>query len=220
MPEFALWWETDNEVFGRTENPWKEGRTPGGSSGGEAAAIAAGLSPLGVGSDVGGSIREPAHYCGIVGLKPTHGRVPLTGHWPGFLLRYMHVGPLARTVRDAALALHVLAGPDGKDPYAVPVPNQTASGPVDPSPGLRVGWCEDGPFAPVASEVRRTVAAAASVLERLGCRVEAVSLAGWEEWPPQQITGVIFAAETRYWLEPVIAGHEDNLVVQRFCIDG
>ena len=87
LPEFALWWETDNLVFGRTENPWKAGRTPGGSSGGEAAAIASGLSPLGVGSDLGGSIREPANYCGIVGLKATHGRIPLTGHWPETLLR-------------------------------------------------------------------------------------------------------------------------------------
>ena len=79
------------------------GRTPGGSSGGEASAIAAGMSPLGIGSDVGGSIREPANYCGIVGLKATHGRIPLTGHWPEALLRFMHVGPLARSVRDAAL---------------------------------------------------------------------------------------------------------------------
>ena len=75
MPEFALWWETGNRVFGFTQNPWKLGHTAGGSSGGEAAAIAAGLSPLGVGSDVGGSIRQPAHYCGIVGLKATHGRI-------------------------------------------------------------------------------------------------------------------------------------------------
>ena len=76
MPEFALWWETDNLVYGRTENPWMIGRTPGGSSGGEAAAVASGMSPLGIGSDVGGSIREPANYCGIVGLKATHGRIP------------------------------------------------------------------------------------------------------------------------------------------------
>ena len=94
MPEFALWWETGNAVFGRTENPWKAGRAAGGSSGGEAAAIAAGLSPFGVGSDVRGSIRQPAGFCGIVGLKATHGRVPLTGHWPETLLRYMHVGPM------------------------------------------------------------------------------------------------------------------------------
>ena len=91
MPEFALWWETDNLVYGRTNNPWNIERTPGGSSGGEAAAIVAGMSPLGIGSDVGGSVREPANYCGIVGLKATHGRIPLTGHWPETLLRFMHV---------------------------------------------------------------------------------------------------------------------------------
>ena len=105
LPDFALWWETDNLVFGRTVNPWDPDRTSGGSSGGEAAAIAAGLSPLGIGSDLGGSIRLPAHYCGVVGLKATHGRVPLTGHWPDTLLRFMHVGFLARSVRDVALAL-------------------------------------------------------------------------------------------------------------------
>ena len=104
VPEFVFWFETDNLVFGRTENPWMEGRTPGGSSGGEAAAIAAGLSPLGIGSDLACSIRQPASHCGIVGLKPTHGRVPLTGHWPDTLLRFMHVGPMARTVKDVANA--------------------------------------------------------------------------------------------------------------------
>lgn len=102
MPEFALWGETDNLVFGRTVNPWNPKRTAGGSSGGEAAAIVSGLSPMGIGSDVGGSIRGPAHYCGIVGLKATHGRIPLTGHWPETLLRALHVGPMARTVRDSA----------------------------------------------------------------------------------------------------------------------
>ena len=101
VPEFVFWFETDNAVFGRTENPWKLGRTTGGSSGGEAAALSSGMSPLGLGSDVGCSIRLPAAYCGVVGLKPTHGRVPLTGHWPDAisLLRFMHVGPMARTVQ-------------------------------------------------------------------------------------------------------------------------
>jgi aspartyl-tRNA(Asn)/glutamyl-tRNA(Gln) amidotransferase subunit A len=137
MPEFALWWETDNLVYGRTENPWKAGRTPGGSSGGEASAIASGMSPIGIGSDVGGSIREPANYCGIVGLKATHGRIPLTGHWPEALLRFMHVGPLARSVRDAALGLSLMAGPDGLDYYAMPVPIPDVSDLGAPA-GLRV----------------------------------------------------------------------------------
>ena len=211
MPEFALWWETANLVFGRTENPWKAGRTPGGSSGGEASAIAAGMSPLGIGSDVGGSIRQPAHYCGIVGLKATHGRIPLTGHWPDTLLRFMHVGPMARTVRDVAFSLPILAGPDGLDPYAPPVP---IPGPADldePLPRLRVGWCADGPFAPVDSEVQGTVARAASALEERGCEVEPVALGFMEELDPQQLSSTIYAAEGTHFLEPVIEGRESEL---------
>ena len=210
-PEFALGWETDNLLFGRTENPWKVGRTPGGSSGGEAVAIGAGLSPLGVGSDLGGSIRQPAHYCGIVGLKATHGRVPLTGHWPEFLPRFMHVGPLARSVRDLALALSVLAGPDGLDPYAMPVPVLQPGDLGAPLPRWRVGWCAEGPFAPVATEVQRTVAKAASAMEDLGCRVEPVSLADWEQWPAQSISMTIYTAESGLYLEPIIGGREDDL---------
>ena len=211
MPEFALWWETDNLVFGRTENPWKGGRTPGGSSGGEAAAIASGLSPLGVGSDLGGSIREPAHYCGIVGLKATHGRIPLTGHWPETLLRFMHVGPMARTVRDIALSLSVLSGVDGRDHYAVPLPAPDVTDLGAPLPKLRVGWCVDGPFAPVSSDVRETVERAASSLEELGCQVEPVALQSWEELGPQEISAVIITAEGAHYLEPIIAGRDDQL---------
>ena len=211
MPEFALWWETDNLVFGRTENPWKGGRTPGGSSGGEAAAIASGLSPLGVGSDLGGSIREPAHYCGIVGLKATHGRIPLTGHWPETLLRFMHVGPMASTVRDIALSLSVLSGVDGRDHYAVPLPPPEVTDLGGPLPKLRVGWCADGPFAPVSSEVRETVEKAASSFEELGCRVEPVALQSWEELRPQETSGVIITAEGAHYLGPIVAGREDQL---------
>ena len=144
VPEFVFWFETDNAVFGRTENPWKLGRTTGGSSGGEAAALSAGMSPLGLGSDVGCSIRLPAAYCGVVGLKPTHGRVPLTGHWPDALLRFMHVGPMARTVRDVAVALSLLSGPDGLDPYAMRVPVPALDRLDGPISGLRVGWVRGG----------------------------------------------------------------------------
>lgn len=219
MPEFALWWETDNLVYGRTENPWMIGRTPGGSSGGEAAAIASGMSPLGIGSDVGGSIREPANYCGIVGLKATHGRIPLTGHWPETLLRFMHVGPIARSVGDAALALSVMAGPDGADHYALPVPLpeldailNEAQNPAPPA-GLRVAWCPEGPFAPVEQEVQDTVASAAAALGELGCSVEPVSLDGWESWPGQQISARIFAAEGNVYLDPIIEGRQDMLAL-------
>ena len=217
MPEFALWWETSNLVFGRTENPWMRGRTPGGSSGGEAAAIAAGLSPIGVGSDVGGSIREPANYCGIVGLKATHGRIPTTGHWPETLLRFQHVGPMARTVRDVALGLSVLAGPDGLDPYAIDVPLPGLLDLDAELPSLKIGWCVDGPFSPVSADVRATVARAAAALEGLGCRVEPVPLETWVDLEPQGISAAIFTAESSHYLEPIISGREDMLapVMQR-----
>ena len=212
MPEFALWWETDNLVYGRTENPWMIGRTPGGSSGGEAASVASGMSPLGIGSDVGGSIREPANYCGIVGLKATHGRIPLTGHWPDTLLRFMHVGPIARSVGDAALALSIMAGPDGADHYALPVPLPDVAE-LSPPAGLRVGWCPEGPFSPVEREVQDTVASAAAALGELGCSVEPVDLEGWENWPGQQISARIFAAEGNVYLAPIIEGREDMLAL-------
>ncbi|MBI0315590.1 amidase, partial [Streptomyces javensis] len=117
LPEFSYWTETDNTITGRTLNPWDHERTPGGSSGGESAAIAAGMSPLGLGSDVAISVRGPAHDTGIVALKATRGRIPTTGHWPEVPRRYWHIGPMARSVRDIAAALRVLAGPDGVDGY-------------------------------------------------------------------------------------------------------
>ena len=209
MPEFALWWETANAVFGRTENPWKASRTPGGSSGGEAAAIAAGLSPFGVGSDVGGSVRQPAGFCGIVGLKATHGRFPLTGHWPETLLRYMHVGPMARSVRDIDLGLSVMSGSDGLDHYASALPPYGGSDPDAQLPRLRIGWCADGPFAPVAREVQNVVGQAALALEELGCDVEPASLDTWGELDPQEMTNSIYLAEGN--LEQIIAGREEQL---------
>ena len=212
MPEFALWWETDNLVYGRTENPWMIGRTPGGSSGGEAAAVASGMSPLGIGSDVGGSIREPANYCGIVGLKATHGRIPLTGHWPETLLRFMHVGPIVRSVGDASLALSVMAGPDGFDHYALPVPVPGVSEFTSPA-SLRVAWCPEGPFAPVERQVQDTVESAAAALGELGCSVEPVNLDGWASWPGQQISARIFAAEGNVYLDPIIVGRKDLLAL-------
>ena len=118
-PELLMAWETDNLLYGRTNNPWDMSRTPGGSSGGESAAIAAGLSAGGVGSDGGGSIREPAHFTGICGLKPTPGRIPSTGHFPksgGPFALLGVVGPMARTVADLKLLFEAMAGPDDGDP--------------------------------------------------------------------------------------------------------
>src|SRR5579864_79667 len=124
-PEFLANYETDNFVTGRTNNPWDLERTPGGSSGGEAAAIASFCSAGGIGSDGGGSIRIPAHFCGIAGLKPTPGRVSAAGHvpvisHPGGLLGV--AGPMARTVNDVGLLFAALAGYDTQDPFSAPVP--------------------------------------------------------------------------------------------------
>ena len=117
-------WETDNLVYGRTNNPWDLARTPGGSSGGEAAAIASGCSAGGVGSDGGGSVRVPAHFSGICGLKPTPGRIPATGHFPSsvgpFALLGV-VGPMARAVEDLKILFEVMQGPDIGDTSAAPV---------------------------------------------------------------------------------------------------
>ena len=125
MPELGLGVETDNLVYGRTNNPYDAERIAGGSSGGEAAIIAAGGSPVGLGNDAGGSIRFPAHFCGIAGLKPTSGRVPRTGHMPGFgghLDSLWLSGPMARFVEDLWLTLPLIVGVDGQDPAIVPMP--------------------------------------------------------------------------------------------------
>src|SRR5438045_7339703 len=115
VPEMLMAYHTENPLYGGTNNPWNPGRTPGGSSGGEAAAIAAGLCAAGIGSDGGGSIRVPAHFSGICGLKPTPGRVPISGHWPesaGPFALLGVVGPMARTVADLELIFRVIAGFD------------------------------------------------------------------------------------------------------------
>ncbi|MFQ5934010.1 MAG: amidase [Dehalococcoidia bacterium] len=125
LPELGMAWETDNLVYGRTNNPYDLDRTPGGSTGGEAAIIAAGGSSLGFGADSGGSIRQPAHFCGIAGIKPSAGLVPRTGHFQpagGPLDSFFQVGPMARFVEDLILTLPLVAGPDGRDFPTAPVP--------------------------------------------------------------------------------------------------
>ena len=123
-PEFTLSFETDNPVYGRTNNPYNLDRTSGGSSGGAAAIVSAGGSPFDIGSDTGGSIRLPSHFCGAAGIKPTRGRVPRTGHAvpPGSLIDALtHIGPIARYVEDLSLLLPIIAGPDEQDPFIFPV---------------------------------------------------------------------------------------------------
>ena len=146
LPEFSAWTETDNLVTGRTNNPWNLDRTPGGSSGGESAAIAAGLSPIGIGSDVAISVRGPAAFTGIAALKATQGRVPYTGHYPAVTRRWFHVGAMARTVGDVALGYAILKGPDGADPYAVHPRDADAGTSRIAGRPLRIGWVTDAAF--------------------------------------------------------------------------
>ena len=171
-PEFTWSDETDNDVYGRTSNPYDLERTPGGSSGGAAAIVAAGGSPFDIGSDTGDSIRQPAHVCGIAGLKPTSGRVPRTGHWPGFeglFQSFTQLGPLARRVEDLELLLPILAGPDGIDPHVVPVSLGDPSAVV--ADGLRVVAFTDNGIRTPTRETMATVEAAVDALAAAGSRV-------------------------------------------------
>ena len=168
-PEFLMNYETDNAYIGRTNNPWNLERTSGGSSGGEAAAIASFCSAGGIGSDGGGSIREPAHFCGICGLKPTPGRIPMTGHWPngGHPIGFMGVGgPMARTAADVRLLFQVLAGDDAGDPFSVPLPLiGTTRLP------RRVAMLEQYGDTPVQPAVHAAVLKAAKLLGSMGVEV-------------------------------------------------
>ena len=176
LPEFSGWTESDNRVTGRSNNPWNLDRTPGGSSGGESAAIAAGLSPIGIGSDVMISVRGPAAFTGIAALKATHGRVPYTGHYPANISHWWHVGAMARTVGDVALGYSLLQGPDGKDGYAIHAQDAKPGDGRFPGQPVRVGWVSDAAFGPVDPEITAGVTAAAAQLADMGCVVEEVTL--------------------------------------------
>src|ERR1700721_2749268 len=129
-PEFLMAYETDNRLYGRTANPWDLERTAGGSSGGESAAVAAGLSAAGLGSDSGGSVRQPAHFTGICALKPTPGRIPSRGHLPpcvGPFSTLAAIGPMARTIADVALLFHTLSGQDAEEAGSPPISIQQPS---------------------------------------------------------------------------------------------
>jgi amidase len=184
LPEYSSSYETDNVVHGRTNHPLDTRRTPGGSSGGEAALAAADASPVGIGTDGGGSLRVPAHYCGVVGLRPTVGRVPDTGTWPatrasGYQDLFC-VGPIARFVEDVALVLPVISGPDGVDPFAVPAPLGRPEE-VDVR-GLQVGWFADDPRLEVTPGTRAALDFAVDALREAGATVSEVS-APWDEDP-------------------------------------
>lgn len=180
-PEFLGSYETDNYVTGRTNNPWDPERTPGGSSGGEAAAIASFCSPGGVGSDGGGSIRMPAHFCGIAGFKPTTGRISGAGHFPqlGNPVGMLNSpGPLARTVTDLKLLFAAMAGYDPRDPLSAPVPLR-----VPPPDHPRIGLVPQFYDVPVQPAIAEAVDLAASLLETAGMVVEPFAPRGLERAP-------------------------------------
>ena len=192
-PEFGHKAVTESSLCGITRNPWDPALTPGGSSGGSAVAVAAGLGPLAIGTDAGGSIRIPAAFCGVYGLKPSFGRVPQSAGFPGWET-LSHTGPLARTVRDAALMLDVIAGPDDRDRWSLP--SDGGGSFLDACDagiaGLSVAWSPDLAYALVDPEVARLCEEAALRFESLGCHVEVVT-PGWDD--PEEIFRVIAAAE-------------------------
>ena len=172
-PEFLMAYETANLLHGRTLNPWDLERSPGGSSGGESAAIAAGMSAAGLGSDSGGSVRVPAHFTGICSLKPTPGRIPGRGHLPPCVGPFSilgAIGPMARTMEDVTLMFHTLCGQDPHDPVSPPVAMRNLK--FDELRRNTIGFFEDDGLAPVTPETRTAVQAAASALREAGFRIE------------------------------------------------
>lgn len=170
-PEFACKGTTDNRLFGPTRNPWNTERTAGGSSGGSAAAVAAGLAPLAEGNDLAGSVRIPAACCGVVGLRPTLGRVPCyptPNAWTTLLIH----GPLSRTVRDAALFLSVTQGADPRDPQTYPCSENLEIDGNSDLRGLRIAWSPTLGYSPIDSQTRLVAEEAARVFEQLGATIE------------------------------------------------
>jgi amidase len=226
VPEYSSAYETDNAVHGRTNHPFDTSRTPGGSSGGEAALAAAQATPLGIGTDGGGSLRVPAHYCGLVGLRPTVGRVPDTGTWPrtraGGYMDLFCVGPIARFTEDVGLVLPVISGPDWRDPYAVPAPlGDPAAVSLN---GLRVGVFVDDPRLSVTCGTLAALARAARALSEAGAVVEEVS-APWEEDPTELFFACVAAdggaqlradlADARGRHHPLMSGLLDAVSARR-----
>ncbi len=197
-PELLMAYQTDNLLYGRSQNPWDLTRSPGGSSGGESAAIAAGCSAGGIGSDGGGSIRVPAHFCGICGLKPTPGRVPSTGHYPPsggpFSLTGV-VGPMARSIDDLKMMFEIIAHPDDGDVFSTPLPIRWPS--ESDVRRVRVGYFEDDGISPVTPETRVSVCRAVRALVDQGFEVEpfrpdCLKRAGELWWIFFVITGGLF----------------------------
>lgn len=209
-PDMLMAYETDNYIYGRTSNPFDLERTAGGSSGGEAAAIAAGFSAGGMGSDGGGSVRVPAAFCGIAGLKPTPGVLPRTGHWPacmgpGAFLGL--VGPMAPRVEDLDLLLQTAAGVERHDPLSAPV-ELTPMAEIELR-GLRFGYYLDDGVSPADSDTRGAVEDAARALESAGMHGERVALedvrAAIDAWR------ILFSVAGLTLTKPLIAGRESDV---------
>lgn len=205
-PEFLAAYETDNLITGRTNNPWNVDRTSGGSSGGEAAAIASLCSYGGIGSDGGGSIREPAHFCGIAGLKPTPGRVSTAGHWPEICHPggFMGVaGPMARTAADIRALFGVLAGHDPRDPFSVPIPLREPL-----RDGLRVEVMEQFNQVPVQPALRDAVRRCAGLFSDLKAPVDAFDSSVLSRAPNLWL--FLFGELTASLMRPVLEGRADQ----------
>ena len=177
-PEMTMDYDCDNPVFGQTNNPWNHERVPGGSSGGEAAALAVGMSPLGMGSDYRGSIRVPAHFCGIAGLKPTWGTIPGSGHMapgvaqPPAIAHMATIGPMARYVDDLTLAYNIVKGQHPSSPYTVPTPEAHPEK-IDLKE-IRCAIFTDACNVPVSSDIRAAIERAGRELQKMGIIIEAV----------------------------------------------
>lgn len=209
-PEFLMAYETDNRLYGRTSNPWDLQRTAGGSSGGESAAIAAGLSAGGFGSDGGGSVREPAHFTGICALKPTPGRIPAAGHLPpcvGPFAILGAIGPMARTIADVSLLFQTLSGYDEADPNGAPVVLQHHS--REDLMRIKIGFFEDDGIVPVTSATRQAVQDAVRSLRQQGFRVEPFRPRALEE--ARRLWWKFFVRCGAMLFAPVIRGHEELL---------
>jgi len=209
VPEFLMAYETDNALSGKTSNPWEVSRSAGGSSGGEAAAIASGCSMGGVGSDGGGSVRVPAHFCGISGLKPTPGRIPGTGHFPRGAAAFAWlgvVGPMARTVADVRALFDVMKGPDADDSLSSAIEAQSFG--EAQLAGLRVGILESDALGNVTRETNVAVERAASLLSEQ-FHVEPFPLKGLEQ--AIELWWFFFGPMIAHIFEPMVVGREAEL---------
>jgi Asp-tRNA(Asn)/Glu-tRNA(Gln) amidotransferase A subunit family amidase len=207
-PEFLMAYDSNNVLNGKTSNPWNLAYSAGGSSGGEAAAIASGCSAGGVGSDGGGSIRVPAHFCGVCGLKPTPGRIPSTGHFPpgaGAIAWLAVVGPMARTIGDLRVLFEVMAGADRGDALSAPVPVRSV--PEEEFADLRIGVLEGDSLGAPTPETRSAVRRAVQLLANDGFRVEPVKLAGLDR--AIDLWWFFFGPVIAHLFHQSVAGYED-----------